>query len=142
MSALWAAFPAAARDQVLCGLGCRRPPVKQAKWVASGSRFCELCGREFLPRVWHQRFCSAVCGERVRDAVGRVKYRDQRRAVWRAQVATGKVRCARGAACRFAEGELGGFIQGRASSGTSATLTASRSEARSIGSAIVRRRSG
>jgi hypothetical protein len=45
--------------------------------------------------------------------VGRVKYRDQQqqRRVWRARVATGLVRCARGAACRFSEGELGGLIR-------------------------------
>jgi hypothetical protein len=49
--------------------------------------------------------------------VGRVKYRDQqqRRRVWRARVATGEVRCARGAACRFAEAvdgvPVGGLIR-------------------------------
>jgi hypothetical protein len=48
----------------------------------------------------------------VRDMVGQVKYRDQQRQreAWRARVATGQVRCARGRACRFAEGELGGLI--------------------------------
>lgn len=42
-----------------------------------------------------------------------MKYRDQaeRRRTWVGRVATGLVRCARGAACRFAEGELGGFIR-------------------------------
>jgi hypothetical protein len=100
-------------NQRLCGLGCRRPRRVGARWVASGSRLCELCGVEFVPRVWHQRFCGPVCGERVRDAAGRVKYRDQakRRAVWRGRVASGSVRCARGPACRYRDGELGGFIR-------------------------------
>jgi hypothetical protein len=101
-------------NQVYCGLGCRRPwPARAAKWVASAPRFCELCGVEYVPTVWHQKFCSPLCGERVRDAVGRVKYRDQtrRRAVWRARVASGTVRCARGGACRFAEDGVGGLIR-------------------------------
>jgi hypothetical protein len=100
-------------NRVYCNPGCRRPRPVRAKWVASRSRSCELCGVEYVPRVWHQKFCSPVCGERVRDAVGRVKYRDQqrRRAVWRRRVACGSVRCARGTACRFADGELGGFIE-------------------------------
>ena len=99
-------------NRVYCNPGCRRPRPAKPKWVASGPRFCELCGVEYVPTVWHQRFCSPLCGERVRDAVGRVKYRDQqrRRRVWRARVASGTVRCARGAACKFAEGELGGLI--------------------------------
>jgi hypothetical protein len=81
--------------------------------VASGSRFCELCGVEYIPAVWHQRFCGPVCGERVRDAVGRLKYREQARAraAWRGRVASGSVRCARGAACRFAENGVGGLIR-------------------------------
>jgi hypothetical protein len=33
-----------------------------------------------------------------------------RRAGWRARVVTGEVRCARGAACRFAEDGVGGLI--------------------------------
>jgi hypothetical protein len=100
-------------NQVLCGKGCRRPSAAVRRWVASGTRFCELCGVEFWPKAWHQRYCSVLCGERVRDSVGRVKYRNQqrRRALWRARVATGTTRCARGAACRYREGDLGGFIR-------------------------------
>jgi hypothetical protein len=96
-----------------CGPGCRRPRPPAQRFVASEPRWCELCGSQFMPTVWHQRFCSASCGIRVRDAVDRVKYRGQqrRRAVWRARVATGTVRCARGAACRFSEGGLGGLIR-------------------------------
>lgn len=96
-----------------CGPGCRRPRPPAQRFVAYESRWCELCGREYWPTVWHQRFCSASCGVRVHDAVGRVKYKDQqrRRQVWRARVATGAVRCARGAACRFAEDGLGGLIR-------------------------------
>ena len=98
---------------IYCSPWCRRPRPPARRLVASEPRWCELCSREYMPTVWHQRFCSAACGVRVRDAVDRVRYRDQQRqrAVWRARVATGEVRCARGAACRFAEGELGGLIR-------------------------------
>lgn len=100
-------------NRVYCNPGCRRPWSSKEKWVASGPRFCELCGVEYVPRVWHQRFCSPFCGERVRDAAGRVKYREQsrRRAVWVPRVASGVVRCARGAACRFAVDGVGGLIR-------------------------------
>lgn len=100
-----------------CGPGCRRPRGPAQRFVATETRSCDLCGTSYLPHVWHQRFCSAACGVRARDAIDRVKYRDQqrRRNVWRARVATGQVRCRRGASCRFAEwvdGELvGGLIQ-------------------------------
>ena len=49
----------------------------------------------------------------ARSAAWRAKYRGQadRRRGWIPAVASGSVRCARGAACRFAEGELGGFIR-------------------------------
>jgi len=40
--------------------------------VASEPRFCELCGVGYVPKVWHQRYCSSLCAERVRDAAGRV----------------------------------------------------------------------
>ena len=75
-----------------CGPGCRRPRPPARPFVAFDPRWCELCGRQYVPSVWHQRFCSSSCGVRVRDAVDRVKYRDQQRqrAVWRARVASGR----------------------------------------------------
>ena len=74
------------------------------------------------------------------------KYRDQQRqrAVWRARVATGEVRCARGAACRFAEGELWrGLDRGRRALGILGHADC-REHGRSRASefAIVPRRSG
>lgn len=96
-----------------CSKGCRRPRPPRQRYVASEPRFCDLCGGEYLPSTWHQRFCSALCGERARDAVDRVKYGQQqrRREAWRLRVASGLVRCARGAACRFAEGGVAGLIR-------------------------------
>ena len=84
--------------------------------MASAPRYCDLCGEQFMPAVWHQRFCSALCSERARSPVERLKYRGQqeRRRAWVARVATGTVRCARGAACRFGDGELGGLIAANA----------------------------
>ena len=76
-----------------------------------GASVVRLCGARFWPRAWHARLCSPLCRARARSAAA-AKYVGQsdRRRAWVGRVATGLVRCARGAACRWADGELGGFI--------------------------------
>jgi hypothetical protein len=72
------------------------------------------CGVLFQPAVANHVFCSAVCRELARRPLERELYADQKRsrAAWVGMVASGGVRCARRAYCRFAdEGGLGGFIR-------------------------------
>ena len=68
---------------------------------------CALCGREFEARAWLQRYCSPRHRYAARREIDRRRYANQShrggRARWRPVVATGSVRCARGAACRRAE---------------------------------------
>jgi hypothetical protein len=107
-------------NQTLCG-SCRisrkgAGPLWQR--VSLGLRRCERCWREFEAVAHNQRFCSQRCGHLARSREERAKYaspshRGARRR-WAPIVAHGSVRCARGAACGWAElvdGELvGGFI--------------------------------
>jgi hypothetical protein len=72
------------------------------------------CGQRFVPKVENQTFCCEVCRLVARRPLQQLLYdmgHQARRRRWRTAVAAGGVRCARGAACRFAEGELGGFIR-------------------------------
>jgi hypothetical protein len=108
--------------QRFCALGCpgRGKPSRPRGRVPSlrqssvPERVCARpgCGKRFLPRGGHHRFCSELCRELVRRPLERETYAGQKRerARWASIVAGGGVRCARGAACRFAEGELGGFL--------------------------------
>ncbi len=75
-------------------------------------RFCDHCGGEFKPKVANQRFCSLRCQRLGRSRLERQLYRRQgaRRARLRPMVATGRVRCARGAACKYAVAGVGGLI--------------------------------
>jgi hypothetical protein len=109
--------------QRFCALGCpgRGRPLRQRGFVPSlrpsftPERVCARsgCGKRFRPRGGHHRFCSEVCRELVRRPLERATYAVQKRsrARWAPTVAAGRVRCARGAACRFAEGRLGGWIR-------------------------------
>ena len=105
-------------NQTLCG-GCRVGRKKAGRfWQTTfGTRRCDSCWREFEAIADHQRFCSRRCCDLARAPIDR-KYaspvhRGTRRRLAPA-VATGLVRCARGAACKRAEyvdGEVvGGFI--------------------------------
>ena len=72
-----------------------------------GIRRCDSCSREYVALSANQRFCSSRCKASVRVGIDRRKYanpvhRGARRR-WASIVATGTVRCRRGAACRFAE---------------------------------------
>ena len=83
-----------------------------------GVRYCDRCGRGYTAVSENQRYCSRRCKSLVRVAGDDRKYRNSAhrgtRARWEPLVASGLVRCARGAACRRSElvGEeiLGGFI--------------------------------
>jgi hypothetical protein len=106
--------------QRFCALRCpaRGVPAEPRGFVPSLRRLPERecarpgCGRWFVPTVGTQRFCCQLCRLVARRPVERLLYKGQqaRRRRWRAAVATGGVRCARGTACRFAESGLGGFI--------------------------------
>lgn len=85
--------------------------------VSFGVRRCDYCYREFEMFAAHQRYCSTRCCDLARAPIDR-KYaspvhRGTRRRL-APLVASGRVRCARGAACKradYVDGELvGGFI--------------------------------
>lgn len=111
-------FRAMHGNRRLCGK-CRNGGARLAYGRQSfGVRFCHGCGREYVARAAHQRFCSEGC-ERVGNAgKARALYATplhrRRRRLLEPVVATGTVRCARGAHCLRAEwvdGELvGGLI--------------------------------
>ena len=99
----------------------RQGTHRYATETSFGRRICVYCGRAYEARADNQRFCSQRCKDRAKPAAVKAKYsrpshRLGRRA-WAYAVASGRVRCARGEACKFAEwvdGELiGGFIRGR-----------------------------
>jgi hypothetical protein len=107
-------------NQRLCGQ-CRvgRPVgLRRGLTRTFGVRQCELCGREFMALAENQRFCSPRHRWLSRRRVDRALYANPEHRGARARllpvVASGVVRCARGAACRRAElvdGELvGGLI--------------------------------
>ena len=83
-----------------------------------GQRQCDRCWREFVALAEHQRFCSPRCRwlARGRDEAKYASpvHRGTRKRL-EPVVASGLVRCARGAACKraeFVDGELvGGFIE-------------------------------
>ena len=108
-------------NQRYCG-SCRskRSPTwnhRYAPTASFGRRVCACCGRPYEARAENQRFCSQRCKDRAKPAAVKAKYarpshRLGRRA-WAHPVASGLVRCRRGAACRFAElvdGELVGGL--------------------------------
>jgi hypothetical protein len=112
-------FRAMHGNRRLCGK-CRNGSTRLTYGRQSfGVRSCHACGQQFVAHAAHQRFCSGGC-ERVGNAAkARVLYaspqhRGRRRSL-EPVVATGTVRCARGAACLRADlvdGELvGGFIR-------------------------------
>jgi hypothetical protein len=95
----------------------RPTTLRQGVTLTYGVRRCDRCWREYIAVAENQRYCSPRCKKLVRSHVD-AKYatpahRGARRR-WSAAVASGWVRCARGAACRRAEwvdGELvGGLI--------------------------------
>lgn len=106
-------------NQKVCG-GCRaRSAWKPATGTTYGERWCDLCGSRFVAQAHNARYCSKRCQLAARKPRDRVLYHNPRhrgaRHRWTPIVATGTVRCARGAACRYAEtvdGRLvGGFIR-------------------------------
>lgn len=114
-------FFAAHGNQALCG-GCksgRTMGFRQGLQPTFGARQCVRCWREYTAVTPNQRYCSRRCKQAVRVHQDDLKYRNSlhrgRRARWVPLVASGLVRCARGAACRRSElvdGELlGGFIE-------------------------------
>jgi hypothetical protein len=70
-------------------------------------RVCVRCGRAYVARAAHARYCSARCRSRTKERVAAARYWNPghrgRRAAWRPAVEAGRVRCARGAACSRAE---------------------------------------
>ena len=85
--------------------------------LAYGRRECARCRREFVARTANQRFCSERCKRVVHDRgekYANPAHRGRRRALT-PLVASGQVRCARGAKCKWAEwvdeALVGGFIR-------------------------------
>src|SRR5687768_6568577 len=82
-------------------------------------RRCRRCQREYTATAEHQRYCSDYCRHRIRARLTTAKYANPvhrgRRKAFEPIVATGTVRCARGAACEQAElldgFYVGGFIR-------------------------------
>jgi len=116
-------FRAIHGNQLYCP-SCRmkRTPRAGLRYTTSvlGRRTCVYCGRRYEARADNQRFCSQRCKDRAKPAAVKAKYAQPShrlgRRGWNPLVASGRVRCARGAACREAEwvdGELvGGIIRG------------------------------
>jgi hypothetical protein len=108
-------------NQKLCGTcrAARRRAGRVYGRVSHGLRRCGFCRREFEALAAHARYCSRRCCDLARKPIdakyAQPEHRNGRRALAPA-VATGRVRCARGAACKWAEwvdGELvGGYIRG------------------------------
>ena len=107
-------------NQTLCG-ECRkaRPKFRRRRQRTFGLRNCNRCRREYLATAAHQRYCSDYCRHRVRARLTTARYANPvhrgRRKSLEAVVASGRVRCARGAACERAElvdgYYVGGFIE-------------------------------
>ena len=113
-------FYASHGNQSICGTCRTRRPNKLRFGVTRtyGERYCDRCSREFLAVSDNQRFCSPQCrrlGRRREEAKYATTSHRGTRKRWTPIVASGWVRCARGAACKRAElvdGELvGGFIR-------------------------------
>ena len=107
-------------NQKLCG-ECRqaRPKFRRRRQRTFGLRHCLRCSREYLATVEHQRFCSDYCRHRIRARLTTARYANPvhrgRRKSLEPVVASGLVRCARGAACERAElvdgYHVGGLIE-------------------------------
>jgi hypothetical protein len=96
-------------NQSLCGQ-CRvgRPAgLRRGVRRLFGVRRCDRCWAEFVATAEHQRYCSPRCRWLARRRVDRELYANPVHRGSRARllpvVASGRVRCARGAACRRAE---------------------------------------
>ena len=104
-------------NQKLCG-ECRkaRPKFRRPRQRTFGLRHCLRCAREYLATAEHQRYCSDYCRHRVRARLTRARYANPvhrgRRKSLEPVVATGRVRCARGAACDRAELVDGFYVGG------------------------------
>ena len=108
-------------NQTLCG-SCRASRKAASRVfgrVSFGVRRCDYCGREFEAFAAHARFCSQRHCDLARAPVDRKYARPEHRGARRRlapAVATGRVRCARDAACKRAEyvdGELVGLHPAR-----------------------------
>ena len=75
-------------------------------------RYCSQCGRVRV--LGRRKYCGACRAARglgpSTSARGYGTSHQKLRSEWAVKVAAGGVRCARGAACRRAEGKLGGLI--------------------------------
>ena len=93
---------------------------RYATTASFGLRICAYCRRPYQARAENQRFCSQRCKDRAKPAAVKAKYARPShrlgRKAWTPAVRSGLVRCARGAACKWAErvnGQLvGGYITG------------------------------
>ena len=131
-------------NQTLCG-SCRHGRVSHGPGAVSfGLRLCALCGREYVARSWTQKYCSPRHKHAARREIDRRRYANPShrggRARWRPVVATGSVRCARGAACRRAEvvgsDHVGGLIH---PGGALAPWTSGRRKRRGAGASRLQR---
>ena len=132
-------------NQSLCASckSARLPTMRRGVTPTYGIRRCDRCWREYLALADNQRYCSSRCKSLMRVGAERRKYATPShrigRARWAPAVASGEVRCARGAACKrreLVDGVLVGGSSSPGSSGTSATRTASRSAGPSTSAAI------
>ena len=103
-------------NQKLCG-ECRmaRPKYRRRRQRTFGLRNCNRCRREYVATAEHQLYCSDYCRHRVRTRLTTARYANPvhrgRRKSLEPVVATGLVRCARGAAYERAE-LVGGYYVG------------------------------
>ena len=100
-------YPSHGNQTVCAGCKAARPTELRAGVTRTfGLRNCALCWREFVAVSENQKFCTRRCLHRARkrdDAkYARPEHRGAR-ARWAPAVASGMVRCHRGAACRRAE---------------------------------------
>jgi hypothetical protein len=83
-------------------------------------RICASCGRVYTAHAEHARFCSDTCRARAAQPRHRLLYTPAHRARRKAAeplVLSGRARCARGAACRWAEVVDGQMVGGLILSG-------------------------
>jgi hypothetical protein len=104
--------------QRFCSPECRFSYVPRAA-TTFGERSCQQCSGLFEAQQPHHVFCSAACRYRARPSDHSSRYNDPAhrngRKAWESAVAGGRIRCARGAACCYAEPvdgrKVGGIVK-------------------------------